>query len=53
MQRSAAPAMEGSDMATVISAGRIDEAALADLRAAFRGDLISPDDPGYDQARRV
>jgi FAD/FMN-containing dehydrogenase len=40
-------------MATVISGGRIDGAALDELRAAFRGALIGPEDPDYDDARRV
>ena len=31
----------------------IDEAALGRLRAAMRGELIQPEDPGYDLARRV
>ena len=40
-------------MATVISPGAIDEAAFDELRAAFRGALIQPSDPDYDDARRV
>ena len=40
-------------MATLISGGRIDAAALTDLRVVFRGALIRPDDPDYDDARRV
>ena len=32
---------------------RIDESALEGLKATFRGDVIGPDDPGYDDARRV
>src|SRR3984893_13628503 len=35
----AAPTLQGSD--------------IARLRQAIRGDLVLPDDPGYDQARRV
>ena len=40
-------------MATVISRGLIDEAALDGLRAEFRGPLILPDDSEYDEARLV
>ena len=45
--------MEGADMSTLVSGSRIDEAAFDQLRAAFRGGLIGPDDPDYDAARRV
>jgi FAD/FMN-containing dehydrogenase len=31
----------------------IDDAALRELRRRFQGQVIAPDDPGYDQARRV
>ena len=40
-------------MSTVVSGSRIEEAAFDQLRAAFRGALIGPDDPDYDAARRV
>src|SRR3989304_1713536 len=33
--------------------GKIDDAALADLKARVRGELIRPGDPGYDEARLV
>jgi FAD/FMN-containing dehydrogenase len=45
--------MEGSDMATMVTDGRIDELELDELGAAFRGALIGPDDSSYDAARRV
>ncbi len=32
---------------------RIDEAKLQELQAGFRGRLLRPGDPGYDQARQV
>jgi FAD/FMN-containing dehydrogenase len=32
---------------------RIDPAALNALKATFRGELIGPDDPGYEDARHV
>jgi FAD/FMN-containing dehydrogenase len=31
----------------------VDPAALRELRRRFRGRLLAPDDPGFDQARRV
>src|SRR5262245_29762932 len=31
----------------------VDKAAVGALREAFRGELISPDHPGYDEARKV
>ena len=31
----------------------IDEATVAELRTSLRGDLIQPDDEGYDEARKV
>ena len=40
-------------MATVISHGPIDEAAVDEMRAGFRGSLIRPDDPEYEDARHV
>lgn len=40
-------------MATAISHRPIDEAAAEELRATFRGSLIRPDGPDYDDARRV
>ena len=33
--------------------GRIDDAAVRDLRDRVRGDLLTPGDPGYDDARTV
>jgi len=41
-------------MTTQISPNvRIDEGALEALRAAFRGNVIGTEDPGYEEARRV
>jgi FAD/FMN-containing dehydrogenase len=40
-------------MATVISGARVTDAAFEALRAQFRGELIRPEDPGYDDVRRV
>jgi FAD/FMN-containing dehydrogenase len=31
----------------------INESALADLKSRFRGQLLRPDDPGYDEARKI
>jgi FAD/FMN-containing dehydrogenase len=31
----------------------LDEATVAEFRTALRGELIQPDDPGYDEARKV
>src|SRR3712207_5824442 len=31
----------------------LDEATVAEFRAGLRGELIQPDDPGYDEARKV
>jgi FAD/FMN-containing dehydrogenase len=38
---------------TVTTAPTIDQAALEGLTAAIRGDVIQPNDPGYDDARMV
>jgi FAD/FMN-containing dehydrogenase len=38
---------------TISSQTAIDETVLAGLRAAMRGDVILPEDPDYDAARRV
>jgi len=49
------PGVEG-DAASRAPQGRntmITEAALTDLRATFRGDLITPTDAGYDDVRRI
>jgi FAD/FMN-containing dehydrogenase len=43
--------MQSSHAAHV--AGALDRGALERLRARFRGALIGPADPGYDQARRI
>ena len=40
-------------MATVISGGRDRRGGIDELRAAFRGALIRPNDPDYEEARRV
>src|SRR4051794_20780744 len=32
---------------------RIDEAVIADLRSQIRGTILTPGDPGYDEARAV
>jgi hypothetical protein len=31
----------------------IDQAALRELRRRFQGQVIAPDDPRYDRARRI
>jgi FAD/FMN-containing dehydrogenase len=36
-----------------ITPARIDTAAIQALRKEFRGPLLGPDDPGYDEARQV
>ena len=40
-------------MATVISKARMTAEQSEALRTQFRGELIRPEDPGYDDARRV
>src|SRR4029079_9106298 len=35
------------------AASRLDEAAIEPLRSAIRGELIGPEDPAYESARRV
>src|SRR5687768_1637852 len=40
-------------MATGVQLARVDEAAYKALTADFRGDLVRPDDPGYEELRRV
>ena len=40
-------------MATMVAAGRLDEAAIEPLRSVVRGELIGPEDPAYSSARRV
>jgi FAD/FMN-containing dehydrogenase len=40
-------------MATAISGVRMTDEAFDALRTQFRGELIRPEDPGYDDARRV
>jgi hypothetical protein len=37
----------------VISASRLDDAAIRELRASVRGQLLQPADPGYDTARKI
>ena len=36
-----------------LSRSTVDEASVQALRAAFRGEIIAPGDPAYDEARRV
>jgi FAD/FMN-containing dehydrogenase len=36
-----------------MSACRMDDAAIRDLRASLRGPLLQPADPGYDTARKI
>jgi FAD/FMN-containing dehydrogenase len=36
-----------------MSASRMDDAAIRDLRASLRGPLLQPADPGYDTARKI
>ncbi len=41
------------DKATIATTSSIDPAAIEGFAAALRGQLIRPDDPDYDEARRV
>jgi FAD/FMN-containing dehydrogenase len=36
-----------------MSASRLDDTAIGNLRASLRGGLLQPADPGYDSARRI
>jgi hypothetical protein len=40
-------------MSQVLPLPVVDQVALDDLEAGFRGELVRPFDPGYDEARRV
>lgn len=40
-------------MARALRQAQLDEAAIASMKAVFRGDLIGPDDSRYDDLRRV
>ncbi len=40
-------------MATALQSTRLDQAAYEAIEARFRGELVRPDDPGYDESRRV
>jgi FAD/FMN-containing dehydrogenase len=40
-------------MATVSPQTKVDPAALSELRGAFRGQLVQPEDPGYEEHRRI
>ncbi|HKC75928.1 MAG TPA: FAD-binding oxidoreductase [Chloroflexota bacterium] len=40
-------------MATTIATTALDEATIQAFRAGLRGELIRPDHPGYDEARKV
>ena len=40
-------------MTTTLRHPSLDEAAIATVKAGFRGELTRPDDPGYDDLRRV
>src|SRR6266511_6150789 len=42
----------GSERSTAMTAIFVDQ-AIDQLRATFRGDLVRPGDPGYDDARQV
>lgn len=45
---------KGSDMATQLGrVQRVDENALQGLRGRLRGELLTPEDPDYEDARRV
>src|SRR5690349_9359955 len=41
------------DMLAQETTAHLDDAALHDLRARLRGELIRPDDAGYDDARTL
>src|SRR5919107_1779470 len=38
---------------TAVEPMRLDASALADLEAGFRGQLVAPADPAYDEHRKV
>lgn len=40
-------------MSQVLDTPKLDEGAFAELEGSFKGDLIRPADPAYDDARRV
>ena len=40
-------------MAVVTKELPLDEAALAELQAAFRGEVVTPSDPSYDERRKI
>ncbi|HEY2072192.1 MAG TPA: FAD-binding oxidoreductase [Gaiellaceae bacterium] len=40
-------------MATTVTAGALDADALEQLRGEFRGEIVEPADPGYDELRGV
>ena len=40
-------------MSTVTERTAIDDAAVNDLRASFRGEVVSPADAGYEEHRRI
>ena len=40
-------------MATMVRPAKLDDAAIATMKATFRGEVIRREDPGYDAARRV
>src|SRR5437899_1187971 len=43
----------GGLMSSVTERIVIDGAAVDDLRASFRGELVGPEDAGYDECRKV
>jgi FAD/FMN-containing dehydrogenase len=40
-------------VSTITSEGRLDAAALTELERSFRGQLVRPSDPAYDEQRKV
>ncbi len=40
-------------MDTSITETKLDEAALRELRGSFRGQVIRPGDPSYDEQRKI
>ena len=40
-------------MSATATRGALDEKALGELEASFRGEVLRPESPGYDQHRRI